>query len=223
SVDFVIEYTEDPNLMPALSVGIVHDTSLLAGDDARGATVRFLTDRESLYSHFSGGSGWIMDSQWKFIQEELVVRNLEMIFDIDKTLTVKVDGEILTHSGGDSMYKINLVEKYEGFAEDFIGYFAVKATGNTDTYIDNLKIVAYDTPAPEETPDIPGPEQPENPDPSGDEPSLPENPEQPNNGEPDGNNVNKGGCGSAVSGFSAVALVLASGTALAVSGKRKNK
>ena len=224
TVDFVIEYTDNPALMPALTIGIVDSVSDLSGVTARGAVVRFLIDNESLYSYFSGGNGWIVDSQWKFIQEELTVRTLEMTFDIDKTLTVKVDGEVLTHSNGDSMYKIDLTERYEGFAEDFVGYFAVKATGSTDTFIDNLKIVAYDTPAPtEEPPTPPGPTQPDDPDPSGDEPYEPEDPNPPSGGEPNGNNVNKGGCGSSLSGFSGAALVIASGIALAVSRKRKNR
>lgn len=230
TVDFVIEYTEDPNLMPALTIGMTNS-------EGRGAVIRFLIDNESLYSHAFGTSGWFMDSQWKFIQEELTVRTLEMTFDIDKTLTVKVDGEVLTHSNGNSMSKINLVEMFDGFAENFVGYFTVMASGGkkveqeegyegpdvytTDTYIDNLKIVAYDTPASEEDP--PAPVQPDDPDPSGDEPSQVE-PSTPNNNEPlNGNNVEKGGCGSAISGFSIAALVLASGTTIAVFRKKKEK
>ena len=230
TVDFVIEYTQDPAKMPALTIG-------MANSEGRGAAIRFLIDNESLYSHPFGNDGWFMDTQWKFIQEELTVRTLEMTFDIDKTLTVKVDGEVLTHSNGDSMSKVNLVELYEGFAEDFVGYFVVMASGGTeveqeegyegpavyttDTYIDNIKIVAYNTPAPEEDP--PAPVQPDDPDPSGDEPSQPEEPNTPNSEEPNGNNVEKGGCGSAISGFSIAALVLASGTTLAVVRKKKEK
>lgn len=245
TVDFVIEYTTDESKLPALTIG-------MANAAGRGASIRFLIDNESLYSYMFGNeAGWVMDTQWKFIREELVVHQLEMTFDLDKTLTVKVDGNILTHADGYSMNKISLVDIYEGFAKDFVGYFTVMASGGTevagnpdtyqtDTYIDNLKIVAYDTPAAEEdppTPVDPTPVEPTpvEPDPSEDEPSLPEPPVEPDPGsgeqgggeqggnEPQGNNVEKGGCGSAISGFSIAALVLASGTALAVARRKRNK
>ena len=234
TVDFVIEYTTDKSKMPALTIG-------MANADERGAAIRFLIDNESLYSHvFGNEAGWVMDTQWKFIREELAAHQLEMTFDLDKTLTVKVDGNILTHSNGSSMSKISLVDMYDGFSENFVGYFTVMASGGTevekenpddpvtyktDTYIDNLKIVAYDTPAPSEEPVEPTPTEPA---PSGDEPSVPEIPTEPDGGEsggnePGGNNVKKGGCGSAISGFSIAALVLASGTALAVARRKRNK
>ena len=247
SVDFLIGYTEDENLMPAFTIGIVNDTSLLAGNDARGAVLRVLLSNALLYSYFSGNNGYITETLTEYIKNPPVAHNLEMTFDIDKTLTVKIDGNALPHpNNGSSMSKISLADMYDGFAQDFVGYFAVKAT-STDTYIDNIKITTYDTPAPIEEPVEPTPVDPTpveptpveptpvEPDPSGDEPSLPEPPVEPDPGsgepgsgeqggnEPNGNNVEKGGCGSAISGFSIAALVLASGTALAVARRKRNK
>lgn len=141
TVDFFIAYGTD---MPAFSFGIVDDSSCIANDyyGPSGVTLRFRIGQEQLYASFTGnGEGeWIQDSQWGFIVEENPVEHtLEMTFDADKTVTVKVDGHVLSHSNGKLMSKVDYASTY-----DFsTGYLAMKAT-NVDSYVDNIKVVQYD-------------------------------------------------------------------------------
>lgn len=197
TVDFFIAYGTD---MPAFSFGVVDNPSCIADDyyGTSGVTLRFRNGQEQLYASFTGnGEGeWIQDSQWGFIVEENPVEHtLEMIFDADKTVTVKVDGNVLSHSNGKTMEKIDYASKH-----DFsTGYLAMKAT-NVNSYVDNIKVVQYEV-------------------------SVGDVSEEPvkavvNNSEVNGSTVTiKGdgsGCKSAVGGLSGLALAIAAGGALVV-------
>lgn len=216
SVDFFIAYADYAEREPAICIGVVNNPACIADDDygASGATMRFYKNWESLYASFAGFSGWMVDSQWKFIQENPEVHTLQMIFRANKTVTVKVDGNILTHSNGDSMSDVD----YTDFVDFDTGYIAVKST-NLGNYVDNIKVVAY-----EPSSDIPDPTG--EPNPSGDITNGPDDNNGNGNGEPNGSNVNvkdKSGCGSAISGTAGFALALAAGVGLVISKKRKNK
>lgn len=203
TVDFFIACGTD---MPAFSFGVVDDPSCIADDyyGTSGVTLRFRDGLEQLYASFTGnGEGeWMCDSQGGFVvSENPVAHTLEMTFDADKTVTVKVDGEVLSHSNGKTMSKLDYASKH-----DFsTGYLAMKAT-NVDSYVDNIKVVQYDVSA-------------------GDVSEEPIN-SFVNNSEVNGSNATiKGdgsGCNSAIGGAAGVLLVAAAGGALVVA-KLKNR
>lgn len=221
-------YIANGNLMPVFSFGVVDNPSCIADDNYgnSGVTIRVFNGYETLISSFTGEGNRFVDSQWGLVVENPVPHTLEMTFDINKTVTVKVDGNILTHTDGSSMYNIDYAKAY-----DFTtGYLAMKAT-STDSYISSIKVEQYDTPANPETP--PTPETPEV-DPSGDisqEPDTNGN----GNGTTSGNiTVNGGGtvtveveglsgCNSSISGFSVIALVIAAGLTLLIVKRRHSK
>lgn len=210
TVDFFIAYTTQ---MPAFSFGVVDNPACIANDNygPSGVTVRFFNDKEQLFSSFTGkGNGeWIMDSQWKFVVENPTLHTLEMTFDADKTVTVKVDGNVLSHSNGQRMYKVNYAEKH-----DFsVGYLAMKAT-EVETYVDNIRVVEYDTPI---DPSAPQPPAQSDIDPTGDVSETPTEPSG-NNGSGDVGGsttpVKTGGCGSSIGAVSAISLVVAASLVL---------
>ena len=148
TVDFFIAYGTD---MPAFSFGIVDNPACIADDyyGPSGVTLRFRNGQEQLYASFTGnGEGeWMQDSQWGFIVEENPVEHtLEMTFDADKTVTVKVDGNILSHSNGTLMSKVD----YASIHDFSTGYLAMKAT-NVNSYVDNIKVVQYEAPIKDES------------------------------------------------------------------------
>ena len=217
TVDFFIAYSEDyAGNEAVLSIGIVNNPDCIADENygASGATIRFYKEWESLFASFTSGTAWMVDSQWKFVSPSPVVRTLEMTFKANKTVTVKVDGNILTHSNGQSMLNVD----YTDYVDFSTGYFAVKST-NVANYVDNIKVVSY-----EPTEEILDPTPAPNP--AGDITNGTDNNNGNGNGEPNGSNVNvqdKTGCGIAISGTAGFAFALAAGVALRISKKRKNK
>ena len=218
TVDFFIAYSEEYIQHEAvLSIGIVNNPDCIADENygASGATVRFYKEWESLYASFTSAAARIQDSQWKFISPTPEVHTLEMTFKASKTVTVKVDGNVLSHSDGKMMQDVDYTE----FVDFDTGYFAVKST-NSDNYIDNIKVVAY-----EPSGDVPDPTP--KPNPSGDVANEPDNNNGNENDAPNGSNVNvkdkEPGCGSAISGATGFALTGLSGITLIIAKKRKRK
>lgn len=218
SVDFFIAYSEEYAQKEAvLSIGIVNNPDCIADDNygASGATIRFYKEWESLLASFtSGDSAWLRDSQWKFVSPEPTVHTLEMTFKASKTVTVKVDGNVLSHSDGKMMQDVDYTEHV-----DFsTGYFAVKST-NTANYIDNIKVVAY-----EPSGDVPDPTP--RPNPAGDIANGPDSNNGNGLGAPNGSNVNvrdqESGCGSSISGTAGAIFTALTGiTLIALKKKRK--
>ena len=139
----------------------------------------------------------------------ILLTPLEMTFDADKTVTVKVDGNVLSHSNGQRMYKVNYAEKH-----DFsVGYLAMKAT-EVETYVDNIRVVEYDTTI---DPSAPQPPAQSDIDPTGDVSETPTELSG-NNGSGDVGGsttpVKTGGCGSSIGAVSAISLVVAASLVL---------
>lgn len=226
TVEFLVKNSTN---VPIFSIGVVDDIDAVTkdGHGPSGITLRFNElGYETLYTAFTGApdANRIMDSQAGIVvSSNPVPHTLEMTFDLDKTVTVKIDGNVLSHTNGERMYKVN----YAALHDFSTGYIALKAT-NTGTYISNIKVEQYDTAAEPETP----PETPPTPESPEIDPSEDVSQEPDTNG--NGNGTNTGtitaggsgtvtievdglsGCNSSISGLSALALVIATGITLIV-------
>ncbi len=233
-------YIAEGNLMPVFTFGVVDDPSCIANDNfgSSGISVRVFGQYETIYTAYTGSQETrIMDTQVGLYSAEPVPHTLEMTFDMDKTVTIKVDGTVMAHSDGTKAQKINY-----GSLHDFsTGYLAMKAT-STDTYISSIIVEQFDTPGEPIQEEPTNPEIPEGndisqePDPNGNGNNgagtdITENGagdtitiEIENNIKDDENTKkSSGGCGSSISGFSVIAFVIAAGLTLIIVKRRHSK
>ena len=140
----------------AFNVGLTTDPTVATSDASTGdgIGVRFGTQDVSVKTSIGGSADtWLSAADVTFNDSK--THTLEIAFKPDKTVTVKVDGNELTHSQNMSLSLTNVAF---GEAYDFTEGQLVFKTSDPNAYIDNLKIsqivpAGTEEPTPEPVPD----------------------------------------------------------------------